>query len=79
MDTATLEAMWHSAKDHCMSPWEQMRAKAYREILDEISPGRNFQFIADQINLKGGGNPTRSASRQFFKKLDTNEHWYPGK
>ena len=66
MSQATLQAVWHAAKDGCMTPWEQMRAKAYREILEEFHPGRNLQIIADRINLKGGRNPTKEGIRRFF-------------
>lgn len=79
----------NTTKDGHLPPWEVAKAYgihvALRTISEHIgeSPSellgqRVDKFIASQLQLKGGGNPTERAVRETLKKC-ANTYWYPGK
>ena len=72
-----------------LPPWEIAKALAYETVLQHMSthldtPASDLlgervdHFIARNVVLKGGGNPTERAVRQLIHKART-EDWYPGK
>ena len=80
MTQAILRDAWHSAPEGRMSAWQQARALGLREASRELHNGRaQLAWIADRVEKVGGGSPTPSALCMFFKLVDNDPDWFPGK
>ena len=65
---------WTSAAYGRMPASEQAKLWGLREALKKI--GRNtqqWQWMANQVLVAGGGHPSREAVRQFFERVDADE------
>ena len=64
-----------------MSALSQARAWALREVWREDGkPDYGMlTFIAGKVQKVGGGSPGKQAMSKFFKKLDDDPQWFPGK
>ena len=75
-----LRALWHSAPHGRLSPWQQARALALREASRELHAGRTqLQWVADRVEKVGGGHPGQDSLHKFFKLVDEDPEWFPGK
>jgi len=74
-----------------MTPWTEAKAWALREVWrDERKKGNKTgdyglcTYVAPKLTVKGegkkvGGNPSPSALRQLYEKMDQDKDWFPGK
>ena len=63
-----------------LAPVEQAKLWALRPVMKKQGDdGTNYQWMALQVTLCGGGHPTRQAVAKFFAKVDGDKKWYPGK
>ena len=77
---AALEAMWLSAPHGRLCPWQQARALALREASRELHSGRTqLEWVAARVVKMGGGHPGQDALHKFFKLVDADPKWFPGK
>jgi len=76
-----LKKAWCGGRKGHLSALSEARAWALREVWqdDGKTDYGMCTYIAGKVKKIGGGNPTRSAMRQFFEKLDEDPDWYPGK
>ena len=80
MDQETLRNFWRSAPDGRLCPWEQAKALGLREASKDLHGGQtNLVWIADRVTKVGGGHPSTSALHQFFKLVDADADWFPGR
>ena len=83
MANASLKDLWTTAKDGNLSPLEQSRAWALREVYREMgTPEKKlYTMVAAKLKKAGPGNKasTPRAVLKMFKKIDEDEEWYPGK
>ena len=77
----TLEELWRSAPKGRLSSLEQLKAVAYRDVLQEAGAKKHglHKKIAEKLTLSGGGHPQRNAVRKLLAKVDADDGWYPGK
>ena len=77
----TLQELWNTGKDSCLSPKEQSRAWALREVYREmgVPEKKLYTKMAEKLTKVGGGQPTSKALLLLFEKVDGDEDWYPGK
>ena len=77
----SLKDLWKAGKDGCLSPLEQCRAWALREVYREmdVPEKKLYTKMAAKLTKIGGGHPTSRAVLLFFEKADNDEEWYPGK
>ena len=77
----SLQDLWKAGKEGCLSPLEQCRAWALREVYREmqIPEKKLYTKAAQKLTKIGGGQPTSRALLLFFEKVDGDEEWYPGK
>ena len=82
-DQASLQRLWHAARDGNLTPWTQAKAWALREVWrDNAKTDSEYglcTYVASKIVKKGGGHPTDAAVRKLFEKMDGDADWYPGK
>jgi hypothetical protein len=75
-------------QDGRLPPWEIAKAMAFKTVLDTMgnhcgSPAADLigqrcdEFIAQQLCVKGGGQPSARAVREAIKKCSQPD-WYPG-
>jgi hypothetical protein len=78
---SSLRDLWKAGKDGCLSPLEQSRAWALREVYREmeIPEKKLYTKIADKLTKTGGGQPTSRAVLLLFEKVDNDDDWFPGK
>ena len=75
-----LRNLWLSAPHGRLSPWQQARALALREVSRELHAGRTqLEWIAVRVEKVGGGHPGQDALHKFFKLVDADRDWFPGK
>ena len=78
-----------STREGYLPPWELAKAFAFYKVIQhmseqqgvpacEVTGKRVDELIAEQVALKGGGNPTARAVRKALVKCEDAE-WYPGK
>ena len=78
--TSSLKELWLTAPTGRLSPWEQARALALRDVYRELHDGRtSLPCIASRVKKVGGGHPERCALHKFFKLVDEDPSWFPGK
>ena len=79
-NNAHLRSLWLSAPHGRLSPWQQARALALREASRELHAGRTqLEWIAARVEKVGGGCPGQDALHKFFKLVDADPDWFPGK
>ena len=78
---STLQDLWLEGKEGCLSPLEQCRAWALREVYRELgTPEKKlYTKVAEKLTKVGGGQPTSRAVLLLFEKVDNSDDWYPGK
>ena len=79
IDQATLASLWRSAPAGKLSPWEQAKALALREAHQDLHGHVCLSWVAARVMKTGGGNPTKQSMDEFFRKVDADPEWYPGK
>ena len=80
MDQDSLRSFWLHAQDGRLCPWEQAKALGLREASRELHKGKtNLPWIAARVTKVGGGHPGKSALHEFFKLVDSDDDWFPGK
>ena len=78
--SSALRQLWLSAPPGRMSPWQQARALALREVSRELHAGRTqLEWVAARVEKVGGGSPGQDALHKFFTKVDADPDWFPGK
>ena len=89
MSERTYSYQPESTKEGHLPPWEVAKAYAFHVVLKVVSEKlevaiadmleqREDDFIASQLELKGGGCPTSRAVRKCLRKCNEKD-WYPGK
>ena len=84
MATTSLKDLWTTARDGNLSPLEQSRAWALREVYREmeVPEKKLYTKIAAKLTKAGGKKkepPTARAVLLLFEKIDGDDDWYPGK
>ena len=76
-----LHTVWTTAAKGRMPPMEQAKLWALRAVLrKQCEEDDQFQWMAEQVHVVGGGHPTRQSVRDFFERVDEDEAaWYPGR
>ena len=79
--SSALRQLWLSAPPGRMSPWQQARALALREVSRELHTGRTqLEWVAARVEKVDGGSPGQDALHKFFfTKVDADPDWFPGK
>lgn len=70
---------WHGAKAGGLSPWQQALALGMREASKELHGQPKLGWIAQRVKKADGSSPSASAVCQFFKRVDSDPDWFPGK
>ena len=75
-----LREAWTRAAEGRMSPSEQCKLWALREVLREQQQSdTQWEWMASRVQVVGGGNPARQSVQEFFQRLDkAGKGWYPG-
>ena len=89
---SSTEELWRTAPVGNMTPLEQMKAYALREVMQSTDVkipnckegSVNYQWIADRVRVYTSDgrvvqHPHRDSVRAFFERVDADEQWYPGK
>ena len=78
---SSLEDSWHAGKQGSLSPLEQSKAWALREVYRELkTPEKKlYTKVAKKLTKVGGGKPTSRAVLKLFAKVDNDDDWHPGK
>ena len=78
---SSLQDLWKTGKEGCLSPLEQCRAWALREVYREqdVPEKKLYTMMAAKLTKIGGGAPTPRAVLKLFEKVDGDEDWFPGK
>ena len=77
---SALEAMWLSAPHGRLCPRQQARALALQEASRELHAGRDqLEWVAVRVKKVGGGCRGKDALHKFFKLVDADPIWFPGK
>ena len=74
-----LRDMWLHAQDGRLCAWEQAKALALREVSRELHGRTQLEWIAARVEKAGGGHPSHAALHKFFKVVDADDEWFPGK
>jgi hypothetical protein len=80
-----LSLLWNHAPKGRLSPLEQTKAFAMREVMKKTGDGEvNFSTIADFVATVGKPgkpvqHPSREAIRLLFSRIDSADGWFPGK
>ena len=75
-----LRDLWLAAPHGRLCPWQQARALALREASRELHKGHTqLEWIAARVEKVGGGSPGQDALHKFFKLVDADPDWFPGK
>ena len=78
---SSLKDLWKDGKEGCLSPLEQCRAWALREVYreEEVPEKKLYTKVASKLTKIGGGQPTPRAVLKWFAKVGNDDDWYPGK
>ena len=80
MDQDSLRCLWLHGQEGRLSPWEQAKALGLREASRDLHHGKtNLPWIAARLTKIGGGHPTKGSLHEFFKRVDSDDAWFPGK
>ena len=76
-----LEKLWKGGRAGTLSPLEQLRAWAYRDVMRDRAEPKHGMYtkIAAKVVKVGGGSPTLNSVTDFFSRVDADPAWYPGK
>jgi hypothetical protein len=76
-----LEKAWTTATPGKLSAWSQAKVWALREVWrqDHESDHGLGIFAAGKVTKQGGGHPSGEAIMKFYKKVDADPKWFPGK
>lgn len=76
----SLRQLWASAATGRMTPKEQCKLWALREVLRaQGADTTQFEWMSQQVTVVGGGSPGRDAVRRFFQRVDAaGDDWHPG-
>ena len=76
-----LQAKWTHAPQGRLAPKEQAKLWALREVLRKQGEDcQQFEWMATQVQVVGGGHPSRESVRKFFDRVDEEPAgWYPGR
>ena len=76
-----LHKVWAIAAKGRMAPMEQAKLWALRTVLrKQCEDDDQFQWMADEVHVVGGGHPTRQSVRDFSARVDEDAAaWYPGR
>ena len=76
-----LHKVWTIAAKGRIAPMEQAKLWALRTVLrNQCEDDDQFQWMADEVLVVGGGHPTRQSVREFFARVDEDAAgWYPGR
>ena len=80
MSQEDLYQLWHGGQDGRLSAWQVAKALGLREGSKEIHGGQvNLPWVAQRVTKNGGGCPTTASLHEFFRKIDSDPEWFPGK
>ena len=76
-----LRDAWRGGVDGHFSALTEARIWGLREAWKEFKDTNYgmLPFIASRVTVENGENPWPSAIQEFFKKVDADPDWYPGK
>ena len=82
-----LRKLWHTATPGRLTPWQQARALALRDVSREEYGGHVcVSWIASKVQKTdetgeaySGEAPGQGSLSEFFKKVDEDPDWFPGK
>ena len=74
-----LRDVWLQAQHGRLCAWEQAKALALREASCELHGRTQLEWIAARVEKTGGGHPNAGALHKFFKMVDADKEWFPGK
>ena len=74
-----LRDSWLRGQHGRLCAWEQAKALALREASRELHGRTQLAWIAARVEKVGGGHPSDGALHKFFKVVDGDKEWFPGK
>ena len=75
-----LKDLWLSAIPGHLSPWQQAKALALREVNMELHGGKvHLSWICARLTKGGGGHTQKGSLHEFFHTADSDPEWFPGK
>ena len=74
-----LRDAWLHAQHGRLCAWAQAKALALREVSRELHGRTQLAWIAARVEKAGGGHPSLGALHKFFKVVDADDEWFPGK
>ena len=74
-----LRDSWLRGQHGRLCAWEQAKALALREASRELHGRTQLAWIAARVERFGGGHPSGGALHKFFKIVDGDKEWSPGK
>ena len=74
-----LRDAWLHAQHGRLCAWAQAKALALREVSRELHGRTQLAWIAARVEKAGGGHPSLGALHKFFKVVDADDKWFPGK
>ena len=74
-----LRDSWLRGQHGRLCAWEQAKALALREASRELHGRTQLAWIAARVERVGGGHPSGGALHKFFKVVDGDKEWFPGK
>ena len=74
-----LRDSWLRGQHGRLCAWEQAKALALREASRELHGRTQLAWIAARVEKVGGGHPSGGALHKFFKVVDGDKEWFPGK
>ena len=73
-----LKDLWLSATPGRLSPWQQAKALALREVNMELHGGKvHLSWICARLTKGGGGHPQKGSLHAFFHRVDSVPEWFP--
>ena len=75
-----LREVWTKAAKGRLTPQEQCKLWALRQVMRKQGEDDNqYEWMALQVTVVGGGHPNRQSVREFFQRVDAaGQEWYPG-
>ena len=75
-----LRNAWTTAPHGRLTPKEQCKLWALREVLRKQGEAEDqYEWMASQVTVVGGGCPGRQSVREFFQRVDAaGVEWFPG-
>ena len=76
---ASLQDLWKTGRHGNLSPLEQLKVVAYRDVYEDLGQAVEYTKIGEKVTKIGGGYPSGEAIRRFLQRVDDDAEWYPGK